>query len=159
MEGNTTTASTAHPVVQYSINLRIDTTSPPNPEIQGETFTVIQGLRDTTCDLIVPVAESEPLLDDDSVPSSTPSDIGRDISAFNVTDNIRAIIAPYNVTRGAFDRIKLMIHSLFHGNAERGQKHGFVGFTPAGSLSEYTATIYYAVNDSCIHYHKIIKIC
>jgi hypothetical protein len=163
MDEGSSAVHTADPVVPYSINLRIDNTAPPpNPEIQGETFAVIQGVRDTTCDLItVPVAESEPLLfDDDSVPSSTPSETGKYISAFGVTGNIKDIIAPYNREGGAFDRIKLMIHSLFHGNAESNiaQKHGFVGFTPAGFLSEYTATIYYAANDSCIHYRNIIKI-
>ena len=155
-------AEASNAQVPYPINLRIDNKAePPYKEIQRETFAVIAGPRDTKCDDPgqVPVAESEPLLfDDDSVLSHTPSEIGRDISAFDVTGNIRAIIDPYNIEGGAFDRIKLMIHSLFHGNAERGQKLGFVGLTPAGFLSEYTATIYYAANDSCIHYRNIIKI-
>ena len=179
-ERHTTAVTTAAPVVPYHINLRIDnTTRPPYKEIQDETFAVIVGPRDPKCDDPdpVPVADSEPLLkdddeplleddgdpflpntDSDSVPSATPSKTGRKISAFDVTDNIRAIIDPYNIAGGAFDRIKLMIHSLFHGNAQRAQKLGFVGLTPAGSLSEYTATIYYAVNDSCTYYHDIIKI-
>ena len=164
-EGDTTTASTA-PVVPYPINLRIDNTAaPPYKEIQRETFDVIAGPRDTKCDDPgqVPVDDGDPFLlnpDSDSVPSATPSETGKNISAFDVTGNIRTIIDPYNREGGAFDRIKLMIHSLFHGNAKSNiaQKLGFVGFTPAGSLSEYTATIYYAANDSCIHYRNIIKI-
>lgn len=96
------------------------------------------------------------LLSDD-VPSSQGTDVGRAI-----TNNSFAVIAyihltyitPYNNRGGIFDRIKSMMHHLFF---DRGLD-GFVGLTRAGVLSEYTATIYYAVPNPFAYYDDIIKI-
>lgn len=96
------------------------------------------------------------LLSDD-VPSSQGTDVGRAIanSSFAVIDYIRLMfISPYNARNGLFDRIKLIMHHLFF---HRGLD-GFVGLTRAGVLSEYTATIYYAVPNPFAYYDDIIKI-
>jgi len=108
------------------------------------------------------------LLSDDT-PSSQGTDIGRALSAFDLITAIKTqVIEPCNANIEHFRKIQLMIHSLFHFGVDtdtihveptifRGN-HGFVGFTPAGLLSEYTATIYYAATDSFTHYQNIIKI-
>jgi hypothetical protein len=96
------------------------------------------------------------LLSDD-VPSSQGTDVGRAIanSSFAVIAYIRLMfISPYNENNGLFDRIKSMMHCLFFHK----RLDGFVGLTRAGVLSEYTATIYYAVPNPFAQYDDIIKI-
>lgn len=91
----------------------------------------------------------------DDVPSSGGTPIGIRTSAFNLISYINTqFITPCNTDNGPFRIIQKMIHSLFYSN----NNYGFVGFTPAGLLSEYTATIYYAATESFTHYHNIIKI-
>ena len=133
-----------------------------------QTIEAISMPRDTTCN---PPDEAEDhhdddaydqaLLDDD-VPSSVGTPMGITISAFDViTYIIETFITPYNILGGPFDIIKCMIHSLFFGRIQnKPQKLGFVGLTRAGPglLSEYTATIYYAANDSFNNHTDIIKI-
>ena len=91
----------------------------------------------------------------DDVPSSGGTPIGIRTSAFNLISYINTqFITPCNTDNGPFRIIQKMIHSLFYSN----NNYGFVGFTPAGLLSEYTATIYYAATDTSTHYQNIIKI-
>ena len=128
-------------------------------------------VNDTACD--IDDAQGPLLFDDargdndhdlavlsDDVPSSqgTPT-IGIPSSAFDLINHILDnCIRPYNGDTGPFRDIQKMIHSLFYSLGSA----GFVGFTPAGVLSEYTATIYYAATNSYTNsytrYQNIIQI-
>ena len=163
-------------ILPYSNELINNTDNIITPFL-GETLEAILMPRDTTCGVAENPNVEDPggddeqvqaLLDDD-VPSSLGTPIGIPNTAFDVISNIiTAFITPYNDPTGPFDRIKCMIHSLFFGiNRAEGevvinkpQRLGFVGLTRAGPgrLSEYTATIFYAANDSYLCYEDIIKI-
>ena len=148
----------------YSDNLINTQTVPVNPhDAVAEMRRIVAQAEDIKCqprevnadDAIVENEFDQVLLSDD-VPSSQGTDVGRLIanSSFAVIAYILLMISPYNISDGVFDRIKLMIHSLFH---DKGI-HGFVGITRAGVLSEYTATIYYGVPNPFAYYNDIIKI-
>ena len=148
----------------YSDNLINTQTVPVNPhDAVAEMRRIVAQAEDIKCqprevnadDAIVENEFDQVLLSDD-VPSSQGTDVGRLIanSSFAVIAYILLMISPYNISDGVFDRIKLMIHSLFH---DKGI-HGFVGITRVGVLSEYTATIYYGVPNPFAYYNDIIKI-
>jgi hypothetical protein len=146
----------------------------PNPTYYIDPGDAIAGDPDTRCvSGEVPVDHAlgddvyaQDLLSDDGVPSSQGTDEGRHFNAFGLIRVIKEeIIIPCHADRGHFYTIRMMIRSLFCGNPGNPEIlifpkfPGFVGFTPAGGLlSEYTATIYYAVTNSSHHYHDIIKI-
>jgi len=151
------------PVVLYSNNLINNTDN--NQEYYIDITSVIAGVPDTICETEVSrLAESveargedayEQAVLSDDVPSSQGTPIGTTNSAFELISYIKTqFITEYNADNGPFRNIQKMIHSLFYSM----RNYGFVGFTPAGLLSEYTATIYYAATDSFIHYQNIIKI-
>lgn len=152
-------ANTPH----FSINL-INIPDPITPEMLAEIRGIVRQPEDIRCkthevnaDDASGENEFEQGLLSDDVPSSQGTDVGRAIanSSFAVIAYILlTYISPYNARGGLFDRIKSMMHSLFF---DRGLD-GFVGLTRAGVLSEYTATIYYAVSNPFVHYDDIIKI-
>ena len=147
----------------FSINL-INNRDPITREILAETLRIVGQPVDIRCkthevnaDDASEENEFEQGLLSDDVPSSQGTDVGRVIanSSFAVIAYILlTYISPYNARNGLFDRIKSMMHHLFH---DRGL-NGFVGLTRAGVLSEYTATIYYAVPNPFAQYDDIIKI-
>ena len=147
----------------FSINL-INIRAPITPEMLAEIHIIVGQPEDIRCkthevnaDDASGENEFEQGLLSDDVPSSQGTDVGRAISnsSFAVIAYILlTYISPYNIRGGIFDRIKSMMHSLFF---DRGLD-GFVGLTRAGVLSEYTATIYYAVSNPFVHYDDIIKI-
>ena len=141
----------------------------PGEGIIRNVAAVIAGGPDTICvSSEVPVDHAlgddvyEQALLSDDVPSSQGTDEGRTTNAFDLIQAINTQIivhcnvngAPTDLNIGHFRNIQLLIHSLFSLHNNR----GFVGFTPAGLLSEYTTTIYYAATNSSAHYHNIIKI-
>uniref|UniRef100_A0A6C0EWW2 Uncharacterized protein n=1 Tax=viral metagenome TaxID=1070528 RepID=A0A6C0EWW2_9ZZZZ len=145
----------------YSINL-INIRDPITHEILAEIRRIVGQPEDIKCkthevnadDASGESAFEQGLLSDD-VPSSQGTNIGRDTTSFAVISYIRLMfISPYNSRGGNFDRIKIMMHHLFF---DRGLD-GFVGLTRTGVLSEYTATIYYAVSNPFAQYDDIIKI-
>ena len=167
--------------VAYSNILINNTDIPPTdiPECHNDYIQrVIAGVPDITCepDADPRLAESleargtdvsEEAVQSDDTPSSEGTNIGKELSAFRLITDIKTqVIAPCNVDIGHFRKIQLMIHSLFYFGDNTipvdptifPVNHGFVGFTPVGLLSEYTATIYYAATDSFTHYQNIIKI-
>ena len=147
----------------FSINL-INNRDPITREILAETLRIVGQPVDIRCkthevnaDDASEENEFEQGLLSDDVPSSQGTDVGRVIanSSFAVIAYILlTYISPYNARNGLFDRIKSMMHHLFH---DRGL-NGFVGLTRAGVLSEYTATIYYGVPNPFAYYNDIIKI-
>lgn len=158
----------------YSDNLINNTDN--NPAYYTDIMTVIAVDPDTRCETeVTRLAESVEARGDDAyeqavlsddVPSSPGTPIGITYTAFDLIRTIKTrVIEPCNenivqdnANIGHFRIIQNMIHSLFYSMGNR----GFVGFTPAGLLSEYTATIYYAATyaatDSFTYYQKIIKI-
>ena len=150
----------------YSDNLINTQTVPVNPnDAVAKMRRIVAQADDIKCqprEVNADDASGENVFDQellsDDVPSSQGSDVGRLIanSSFAVIAHILLMISPYNRSGGVFDRIKLMIHSLFY---DKGIGiHGFVGITRAGVLSEYTATIYYGVPNPFAYYNDIIKI-
>lgn len=147
----------------FSINL-INIPDPITPQMLAEILIIVGQPVDIRCkthevnaDDASEENEFEQGLLSDDVPSSQGTDVGRAIanSSFAVIDYIRLMfISPYNARDGLFDRIKSMMHSLFFHR----RLGGFVGLTRAGVLSEYTATIYYAVPNTFAYYDDIIKI-
>ena len=147
----------------FSINL-INIRDPITGNMLAEIRGIVEQPVDIRCkthEVIVDDASEENeyeqgLLSDD-VPSSQGTDVGRAIanSSFAVINYIRlTFISPYNERNGLFDIIKRIMHNLFfHKGLD-----GFVGLTRAGVLSEYTATIYYAVPNPFAYYDDIIKI-
>ena len=145
----------------YSINL-INIRDPITDEILAIMRSIVGQPDDIRCqsrdvntdDASGESAFEQGLLSDD-VPSSQGTNIGRDTTSFAVISYIRLMfISPYNSRGGNFDRIKSIMHHLFF---DRGLD-GFVGLTRAGVLSEYTATIYYAVSNPFARYDDMIKI-
>jgi hypothetical protein len=151
----------------FSINLINNRDPDPiytSEELLAETIRIVEQPVDIRCkthEVIVDDASEENeyeqgLLSDD-VPSSQGTDVGRAIanSSFAVINYIRlTFISPYNERNGLFDIIKRIMHNLFfHKGLD-----GFVGLTRASVLSEYTATIYYAVPNPFAYYDDIIKI-
>ena len=140
----------------------------PNPNYLIDITEVIRAdpVNDTACridDVQVPFLANDARGDNDhdlavlsdDVPSSQGTPIGIDYSAFDLIRHIlESCIRPYNEYTGPFRNIQKMIHYLFYSSGSA----GFVGFTPTGVLSEYTATIYYAATNSYTHYQNIIKI-
>ena len=167
--------------VPYSRNLINN--ADPEPSYFIDITTVIAGDPDIRCerDADPHLAEylqaqavdlrgtdvSEEAVDSDETPSSGGTDIGRLTTAFGLIEAIKTqVIVRCNADNGPFRNIQLMIHSLFYSRGHplpldrttfQGNR-GFVGFTPVGVLSEYTATIYYAATDSFTQYQSIIKI-